>query len=64
LPSVIVPFVAPSRPINTFAKVDFPQPDSPTMATVSAWRASKLSRSFAFTVRPSPEKKMARSSMA
>ena len=43
------PSVAVSSPMSTFAKVDFPQPDSPTMATVSPRRASKLSCSFAFT---------------
>ena len=45
------PPVAVSSPINTFANVDFPQPDSPTMATVSPRRASKSSDSFAFTWR-------------
>ena len=44
LPSVTVPSVAVSSPISTLAKVDLPQPDSPTIATVSASRASKLSR--------------------
>ena len=44
------PSVAVSRPINTFAKVDFPQPDSPTIANVSLSLASNESVSFAFTV--------------
>ena len=35
--------------MSTFAKVDFPHPDSPTMATVSPRLASKLSCSFALT---------------
>ena len=43
------PPVAVSSPIRTLANVDFPQPDSPTMATVSPRRASKSSDSFAFT---------------
>ena len=46
-----MPSVAFSRPISTLAKVDLPQPDSPTIATVSASRARKLSFSLAFTVR-------------
>ena len=46
----ILPSVAVSRPINTFAKVDFPQPDSPTIANVSLSLASKDSVSFALTV--------------
>ena len=45
------PSVATSSPISTLAKVDLPQPDSPTMATVSARRASKSSDSLAFTWR-------------
>ena len=43
------PDVAVSNPISTLAKVDLPQPDSPTMASVSPSRASKLSVSFALT---------------
>ena len=35
LPSVTVPELAVSRPSSTLASVDFPQPDSPTIATVS-----------------------------
>ena len=38
LPSTTWPSVAPSSPISTLAKVDLPQPDSPTIATVSASR--------------------------
>ena len=44
------PSVAVSSPIITLAKVDLPQPDSPTMATVSPRRASKSSCSLALTV--------------
>ena len=47
----ISPSVAVSRPIITLAKVDLPQPDSPTIATVCASRASKSSCSLALTVR-------------
>jgi hypothetical protein len=43
------PSVASSSPISTLANVDLPQPDSPTIATVSASRASKSSFSLAFT---------------
>jgi len=49
-----VPSVAVSRPNSTLASVDFPQPDSPTMATVSAWLATKLMSSTALTERCSP----------
>ena len=48
-PSVLV-----SSPRRIFASVDLPQPDSPTMATVSASRASRDTDSLAFTVRFSP----------
>ena len=47
-----VPAVAVSRPSSTLASVDLPQPNSPTMATVSASRASKLIVSLALTTRP------------
>ena len=40
------------------ASVDFPQPDSPTMATVSLSRAVKLIVSFALTVRGSAPPKI------
>ena len=59
LPSTTLPSVAVSSPISTLAKVDLPQPNSPTIATVSASRASKLSFSLAFTVCVSPAKKSA-----
>ena len=49
--SMTSPPVAVSRPISTLAKVDLPQPDSPTIATVSASRASKSSFSLALTKR-------------
>ena len=52
--SMILPEVAVSSPISTLAKVDLPQPDSPTMASVSPSRASKLSVSFALTTFFSP----------
>ena len=42
LPSVILPAVAVSSPSSTLASVDLPQPDSPTIATVSDSRASKV----------------------
>ena len=58
LPSEMSPALAVSSPSSTFASVDFPQPDSPTMATVSDSRASKLMVSFALTVRPSPPPNM------
>ena len=45
----MLPSVAVSSPMSTFANVDFPQPDSPTMATVSPRLASKVSCSFALT---------------
>lgn len=51
LPSVMPPLLAVSSPSSTFANVDLPQPDSPTMATVSDSRASKLIDSFALTTR-------------
>ncbi len=51
---MILPLVAVSSPISTLAKVDLPQPDSPTMASVSPSRASKLSVSLAFTTFFSP----------
>ena len=54
LPSVTLPEVAVSSPSSTFASVDLPQPDSPTIATVSDSRASKLIVSLALTTRPSP----------
>ena len=47
----ISPSVAVSNPIITLAKVDLPQPDLPTIATVWASRASKSSCSLALTVR-------------
>ena len=51
----ISPSVAVSRPVSTLAKVDLPQPDSPTMATVRPRRARKFSPSLAFTqCRPPP----------
>jgi len=46
--------VAFSSPRRTLANVDFPQPDSPTMATVSEARAEMLISSLALTVRLSP----------
>jgi hypothetical protein len=49
-----LPSVAVSSPISTLAKVDLPQPDSPTMASVSDSRASKLRVSLAFTTLVSP----------
>jgi hypothetical protein len=54
LPSTTSPELAVSSPSSTLAKVDLPQPDSPTIATVSLSRASKLIDSFALTTRPSP----------
>ena len=56
LPRLIVPSVAVSSPISTLASVDLPQPDSPTIASVSASRASKLTASLALTTRVSPPK--------
>ena len=56
LPRVIVPSVAVSSPSSTRASVDLPQPDSPTIASVSASRASKLTASLALTTRVSPPK--------
>src|SRR5262245_23829462 len=53
-PSVTLPALAVSNPNKTLARVDFPQPDSPTMATVSDSRASKLIASLALTTRLSP----------
>ena len=53
---MIVPAVAVSSPSSTLASVDLPQPDSPTMASVSASRASKLTVSLALTTRVSPPK--------
>ena len=53
-----MPEVAVSRPSSTLASVDFPQPDSPTIATVSDSRASKEMDSFALTVRASPPPKI------
>jgi hypothetical protein len=47
--SMIEPEVAVSSPISTLAKVDLPQPDSPTMASVSPSRASKDRVSLALT---------------
>ena len=58
LPSVMLPAVAVSSPIRTLARVDLPQPDSPTMARVSDSRASKLMVSLALTTRPSPPPKI------
>ncbi len=49
--SVASPAVAVSRPIRIFARVDLPQPDSPTIARISARRASKLTASLALTSR-------------
>ena len=57
--SVIVPSVAVSSPMSTLANVDLPQPDSPTIASVSLSRASKLSVSLAFTTLVSPPPNMA-----
>jgi hypothetical protein len=45
------PELAVSSPSSTLASVDLPQPDSPTMATVSLSRASKLIVSLALTTR-------------
>ena len=56
LPRVTVPSVAVSRPSRTLARVDLPQPLSPTMASVSPSRASKLTASLALTTRVSPPK--------
>ena len=36
------PPVAVSRPVSTLARVDLPQPDSPTMASVRAFAADKI----------------------
>ena len=47
--SMISPEVAVSRPIKTLAKVDLPQPLSPTMASVSPSRASNDRVSLALT---------------
>jgi hypothetical protein len=47
--SMMLPEVAVSSPISTLAKVDLPQPDSPTMASVSPSRASKDRVSLALT---------------
>ena len=58
LPSVTVPDDAVSRPSKTLASVDFPQPDSPTIATVSLSRAMKLIVSLALTVRGSAPPKI------
>ena len=58
LPSVTVPDDAVSSPSSTFASVDFPQPDSPTIATVSLSRATKLIVSLALTVRGSAPPKI------
>jgi hypothetical protein len=41
--------VAVSNPIKTFANVDLPQPDSPTIARVSPSLASKDKVSLALT---------------
>ncbi len=35
--------------MSTFARVDFPHPDSPTTATVSASRAARSTHSLALT---------------
>jgi hypothetical protein len=43
------PSVAVSSPMSTLAKVDLPQPDSPTIATVWDSVASNDMLSFAFT---------------
>ena len=56
LPRLTVPSVAVSSPSSTFASVDLPHPNSPTIASVSASRASKLTDSLAFTTRVSPPK--------
>ena len=58
LPSVMLPELAVSRPSRTLASVDLPQPDSPTIATVSDSRAVKLIVSLALTTRPSPPPKI------
>ena len=55
---MILPSVAVSSPISTLAKVDLPQPDSPTMASVSPSRASKLSVSLALTTLRMPPPNM------
>jgi hypothetical protein len=46
----ISPAVARSRPAMMRARVDLPQPDSPTSATISALPAVKETSSFAVTV--------------
>ena len=53
LASVTEPDVAVSSPRRTLASVDLPQPDSPTIATVSDSLASKLMDSLALTTRVS-----------
>ena len=45
-----LPLEASSRPNRTLAKVDLPQPDSPTIANVSPTLASKFKSTFAFMV--------------
>ena len=55
LPSITVPELAVSSPRSTLASVDFPQPDSPTIATVSDSRAVNEIVSLALTTRPSLE---------
>ena len=57
LPRLTLPSVAVSRPRSTLARVDLPHPNSPTIASVSASRASKLTASLAFTTRVSPPKR-------
>jgi len=55
LSNTTAPSVAVSRPIKTFANVDFPHPDSPTIAKVSPSLASKERVSLAFTTFLSPD---------
>jgi hypothetical protein len=50
----MLPELAVSRPRSILARVDLPQPDSPTIATVSDSRAWNVMVSFAFTTRPWP----------
>ena len=53
------PSVAVSNPIKTLANVDLPQPDSPTIASVSLSRASNVIVSLALTTLFSPPPKTA-----
>ncbi len=54
LPSLMLPPLAVSRPSSILARVDLPQPDSPTIARISASQASKVMDSLAITLRVSP----------